>query len=177
MTPSTYRRGGEGLTIRFTMADSPVGRLLIASTERGICAVTIGDDDAALVQALEAEYPRASIERDDEALRPVRETVLESMTNQTSFGAVAFDMPGTPFQREVWQALRSIPRAERRSYAQVAASIGRPGAARAVASACAANPAAIVIPCHRVVRADGVEGGYRWGAERKRALLELEQSA
>lgn len=177
MTPSTYRRGGEGLTIRFTTADSPVGRLLIASTERGICAVTIGDDDAALVQALEAEYPRASIERDDEALQSTYGAVLGEMSLPESRTRVALDVPGTPFQREVWQALRNIPRGERRNYAQVAASIGRPSAARAVARACAANPVALVIPCHRVVRADGVEGGYRWGAERKRALLELEQSA
>ncbi len=175
MSPSTYRRGGEGLTIGFTTADSPVGRLLIASTKRGICAVTIGDDDAALVAALEAEYPRATIERDDEGLQSTCAAVLGETSHPGSRTSVAIDVPGTPFQREVWQALRGIPRGERRSYAQVAASIGRPSAARAVASACAANPAAIVIPCHRVVRGDGAMGGYRWGEKRKQALLELER--
>jgi AraC family transcriptional regulator of adaptative response/methylated-DNA-[protein]-cysteine methyltransferase len=171
MTPTSYRRGGEGMTMNYATADSSIGRLLVAATERGICAVSIGEDDAALEQSLTAEYPRATIRRNDDALRPYVDSIVAHLRDRTPLTALQLDVVGTPFQHEVWQALRSIPAGERRTYGQVAATLGNPQGARAVARACAANPAALVIPCHRVVRGDGGSGGYRWGAERKRALL------
>ena len=171
MTPTSYKKGGEGMTLQFATADSPIGRVLVAATERGICAVSIGEDDAALEASLTTEYPRATIERDDDAVRPYLNSVLNHLSNRTPLNVLPLDVPGTPFQRQVWQTLQTIPAGERRTYAEVAAAVGKPKAARAVASACAANPAALVIPCHRVVRSDGGNGGYRWGAERKRALL------
>jgi AraC family transcriptional regulator of adaptative response/methylated-DNA-[protein]-cysteine methyltransferase len=177
MPPATYRRGGEGMTIRFGTAASALGSLLVAATERGICAVSIGDDDSALEAALRAEFPRAIVERDDEAVRDGIDAVLGYLQHRSAIAALPLDLGGTPFQQDVWRALRAIPRGQRRTYAQVAADIGKPGAARAVASACAANPAALVIPCHRVVRGDGGLGGYHWGVERKRALLDEERQA
>jgi AraC family transcriptional regulator of adaptative response/methylated-DNA-[protein]-cysteine methyltransferase len=171
MTPTSYKRGGEGMTMNYATSDSAIGRILVAATERGICAVSIGEDDAALEQSLTAEYPRATIRRDDNALRPYLDTVLAHLRDRTPLGALPLDVVGTPFQHEVWQALRAIPAGERRTYGQIATTLGNPNGARAVASACAANPAALVIPCHRVVRGDGGSGGYRWGAERKQALL------
>jgi AraC family transcriptional regulator of adaptative response/methylated-DNA-[protein]-cysteine methyltransferase len=175
--PATYRRGGEGMTIRFGTAASALGSLLVAATERGICAVSIGDDDSALEAALRAEFPRAIVERDDEAVRDGIDAVLGYLQHRSAIATLPLDLGGTPFQQDVWRALRAIPRGQRRTYAQVAADIGKPGAARAVASACAANPAALVIPCHRVVRGDGGLGGYHWGVERKRALLDEERQA
>lgn len=177
MSPSTYRRGGQGMTIAYTTAPSPLGRVLVAATERGVCALTLGDDDAALRANLAAEYPRATLRRDDDALRPTLEAVLAHLANRQTLAALPLDVGGTPFQREVWQALRAIPAGERRSYGEVAVSIGKPQAARAVASACAANPVGLVIPCHRVVRGNGDLGGYRWGIERKQALLDTEKAA
>jgi len=171
MTPTSYKRGGEGMTMNYATADSPIGQILVAATERGICAVSIGEDDAALVQSLTAEYPRATIRRDDDALRPYMEAVLGHLRHRTSLGALPLDVVGTPFQHEVWQALRTIPAGERRTYGQIAATVGNSKSARAVARACATNPAALVIPCHRVVCGDGGSGGYRWGAERKQAIL------
>lgn len=171
MTPTSYKRGGEGMTMNYATADSPLGQILVAATERGICAVSIGEDDAALEQALNAEYPRATIRRDDDALRPYVDSIVAHLEHRTPLGALPLDVVGTPFQHQVWQALRTIPVGERRTYGQVAATVGIPNGARAVARACAANPAALVIPCHRVVRGDGDSGGYRWGTERKEAIL------
>ncbi len=171
MTPTSYKRGGEGMMMNFSTTDSPIGQILVAATERGICAVSIGEDDAALEQSLTAEYPRATIRRDDDALRPYVDAIVAHLRDRTSLTTLPLDVAGTPFQHEVWQALRTIPAGERRTYSQVAASLGNPQGARAVARACAANPAALVIPCHRVVRGDGGSGGYRWGAERKQAIL------
>ena len=171
MTPTSYKRGGEGMTMNYATADSPLGTVLVAATERGICAVSIGEDEAALEQALTAEYPRATIRRDDDALRPYVDSIVDHLRHQTTLGALPLDVVGTPFQHQVWQALRTIPVGERRTYGQIAATVGNPNGARAVARACAANPAALIIPCHRVVRGDGGSGGYRWGAERKEAIL------
>ncbi|MCC7023397.1 MAG: bifunctional DNA-binding transcriptional regulator/O6-methylguanine-DNA methyltransferase Ada [Thermomicrobiales bacterium] len=177
MPPSSYRRGGEGMTIRFGTAASAMGRVLVAATELGICAASIGDNDGALEAALRSEFPRAAIARDDEAVRDWLDAMLEHLRQRRGIVALPLDVMGTPFQRSVWRALRAIPEGERRSYAEVAAEIGKPSAARAVAAACAANPVALVIPCHRVVRGDGGLGGYRWGVERKRALLNAEERA
>jgi AraC family transcriptional regulator of adaptative response/methylated-DNA-[protein]-cysteine methyltransferase len=171
MTPTSYKRGGEGMTMNYATSGSPLGQILVAATERGICAVSIGEDDTALEQAITAEYPKATIRRDDDALRPYLDTVLAHLRDRTPLAALPLDVVGTPFQHEVWQALRAIPIGERRTYGQIAATLGNPNGARAVANACAANPVALVIPCHRVVRGDGDSGGYRWGAERKQALL------
>ena len=176
MTPTSYKRGGEGMTINYATTDSPLGRILVAATERGICAVSIGEDDASLEQALTAEYSRATIRRDDDALRLYVDSIVEHLQHRTPLGALPLDVVGTPFQHEVWQALRAIPAGERRTYGQIAAMVGNPNGARAVAKACAANPATLVIPCHRVVRGDGGSGGYRWGAERKQAILANEGS-
>lgn len=171
MTPTSYKRGGEGMTMTYATTGTPIGRVLVAATERGICAVSLGEDDATLEQSLSAEYPRATIRRDDDAVRPYVESVLAHLRDRTPLTTLPLDVVGTPFQHEVWQALRVIPAGERRTYGQVAATLGNPNGARAVARACAANPAALVIPCHRVVRSDGAAGGYRWGAERKQAIL------
>lgn len=165
------------MTIRFGTAASAMGRVLVAATELGICAASIGDNDGALEAALRSEFPRAAIARDDEAVRDWLDAMLEHLRQRRGIVALPLDVMGTPFQRSVWRALRAIPEGERRSYAEVAAEIGKPSAARAVAAACAANPVALVIPCHRVVRGDGGLGGYRWGVERKRALLNAEERA
>lgn len=175
MTPASYERGGEGAEIRYSIADGPFGRVLVAATGRGVCAVSLGEDDPALFAALVAEYPRAAIERNGEAVRPSLEAVLAHSRNRTSLAALPLDVAATPFQGRDWETLRAIPAGEWRTYGEVAAALGKPGAARAVASACAINPVAVVIPCHRVVRSDGDSGGYRWGAERKEALLAAER--
>jgi AraC family transcriptional regulator, regulatory protein of adaptative response / methylated-DNA-[protein]-cysteine methyltransferase len=176
MTPLSYKKGGEGMAIAYATGASPLGRVLVAATQQGICAVTLGENDEVLEQSLTAEYPRATILRDDDAVRPWLDSVLASLQQRKPLSALPLDVQGPPFQREVWQALREIPAGERRSYGDVAASIGKPNAVRAVANACASNPAALVIPCHRVVRANGDMGGYRWGTERKRALLASERA-
>ena len=157
--------------MKFSTGDSPVGRVLVAATERGICAVTLGEDDDSLESALTAEYPRATIQRDDDVLRPYLDAVLNHLSTRTSLATLPLDLGGTRFQRQVWQALSAIPAGERRTYREVAEAAGHPNAVRAVAGACPANPAAVVIPCHRVVRGDGGLGGYRWGLKRKQALL------
>ena len=175
MTPSSYRNGGEGMSIAYATAASPLGQILVAATDQGVCSVSLGASDDALQQALTAEFPRAAIRRDAEAIRPWLDSVLASLRERAPLPSLPLDVGGTPFQRQVWQALRAIPAGERRTYGELASSLGRPNGARAVANACAANPVAIVIPCHRVVRGDGEVGGYRWGAERKRALLAAER--
>lgn len=174
MTPGAYRRGGRGMRIRYTTADSPFGRLLVAATERGICAVTLGEEDLDLEAGLRGEYPNAEIGRDDEALKDWLGTVLPVLTGRPAARELPLDLQATAFQWRVWRALQEIPRGETRSYGEIAAALGRPTAARAVAQACASNRVALVVPCHRVVRGDGEAGGYRWGAERKRRILESE---
>lgn len=176
MTPGAYRRGGAGHHIRYTTLASAFGRLLLAVTERGVCAVSLGDADRALVAELEAEFPNAAvIERDDAALRAWAEPIIRYLDGVHVHPAVPLDCQGTDFQRRVWKVLQEIPYGETRSYGEVAAMIGQPSAARAVAQACANNKVALVVPCHRVVRGDGSLGGYRWGVDRKRRLLAREQ--
>jgi AraC family transcriptional regulator of adaptative response/methylated-DNA-[protein]-cysteine methyltransferase len=173
MTPGAYRRGGRGVRIRFTTATTELGQVLVAATERGLCAVTLGEDAAALEAALRREYPAAAVERDDEGLRRSAGAVVARMAGEEA-ERLPFDIDGTAFQWRVWDALQRIPRGHTRSYREVAADLGQPSAARAVARACATNRLAVVIPCHRVVREDGELGGYRWGLGRKRDLLERE---
>jgi AraC family transcriptional regulator of adaptative response/methylated-DNA-[protein]-cysteine methyltransferase len=188
MTPATYKRGGTGVTIRYGTAGSPLGRLLVAVSERGVCAVTLGDSDAALEEALRREYPRARIERAeagtvDENLEAWLGAIVRHLEGAQPSLALPIDVQATAFQRRVWQALQEIPYGATRSYGEIAAAIGQPRASRAVARACASNRVALVIPCHRVVPGDftasggaGAAGGYRWGAERKRRLLESERN-
>jgi len=176
MTPASYRRGGQGMDIRFTLVDTELGRMLVAGTARGICAVSFGEDDSALEHFLRSEYPAAAITRDDAALENWAQTLVEHLSGVRSQVGLPLDVVATAFQLRVWEELRRIPYGQTRSYAEVAQAIGEPQAVRAVANACAANPAVLVTPCHRVVRSDGSLGGYRWGAERKQALLEREAS-
>jgi AraC family transcriptional regulator of adaptative response/methylated-DNA-[protein]-cysteine methyltransferase len=174
MSPGVYRRGGRGMTIRYGTATAPLGRVLVAATERGVCAVALGDDDAALERGLRAEYPMADIDKSTDGLGDWLEAFVKYLEGDGELAEIPIDVQGTAFQQRVWDALRAIPSGEKRSYAQVAASIGRPTAARAVARACASNHVAIAIPCHRVVREGGGLGGYRWGVDRKYALLAQE---
>jgi AraC family transcriptional regulator of adaptative response/methylated-DNA-[protein]-cysteine methyltransferase len=179
MTPGAYRRGGEGVHIRYMTTSTALGRLLVAATDRGVCAVTLGDDDATLENALNSEYPRSTRTRvrggdGDADLRTWTDAVAAHLKGAESDLAVPIDVAGTPFQQRVWSELRRIPYGETRSYSQVAKSIESPSAVRAVAGACAHNRVALIVPFHRVVRAGGALGGYRWGIARKERLLARE---
>jgi len=174
MSPGAYRSGGKGQRIAYALADSPLGRLLIAATPKGICSVRFGEDDA-LVAELQAEFPHAELTQEWAAVEPYARAILEYLAGESRSLALPTDAPGTPFQHAVWAALKAIPYGQTRSYSQVAEAIGRPEAVRAVARACATNPVALVVPCHRVVGKGGSLSGYRWGLERKRALLEHER--
>jgi len=177
MTPATYRRGGSGMSISYTIASCSLGRVLVAATDRGISAVYLGDRDADLVAALRKEYPHAEIQIGaGEHAKWVREIVRHLAGSNPQLD-LPTDVAATAFQRRVWEALRAIPLGSTRTYSEVARSIGQPSAVRAVARACATNPTSIVVPCHRVVRTDGTMGGYRWGIERKKLLLKREKSA
>jgi len=175
MTPATYRKGGRGMAIAYTVTRSPLGRLLVAATERGVAAVSLGDSESALEASLRQEYPQAEIRRDDTGLQRWVRLVLDELAGATPRADLPLDVQATAFQHRVWQELRSIPRGETRSYAEVARRIGQPTAARAVARACATNRVALLVPCHRVVATSGGVGGYRWGVARKKALLASEQ--
>ena len=177
MTPAAFRRGGRGVAVRCTVARTPLGLLLVATTARGLCAVRLGDSAAELEAGLRSALPRALVTRDDAALAPLVRRVLAGVAAARPDPRLPLDIRATAFQRRVWQALRAIPPGETRTYAEVARVIGRPGAARAVGAACARNPLALVIPCHRVVRGDGGLGGYAWGVGRKRRLLQRERAA
>jgi AraC family transcriptional regulator of adaptative response/methylated-DNA-[protein]-cysteine methyltransferase len=162
------------MSIRFAIVDSPLGRLLVGATTRGVCAIALGASDDALEQALAQEYPAAEIARDTRSIGTWTRGVLAHLAGRVPRLELPLDIQATAFQWQVWKALGSIPYGETRSYSDIARAIGRPRAARAVARACAANPVALAIPCHRVVPASGGVGGYRWGAGRKKALLARE---
>ncbi|HXX28731.1 MAG TPA: bifunctional DNA-binding transcriptional regulator/O6-methylguanine-DNA methyltransferase Ada [Terriglobales bacterium] len=174
MTPDKYRRGAIAAPIRYTCADSPLGRMLIAATGKGICAIQFASSDEELEQGLRHEFPFAIRRRDDASLESWKRTLLEQMRGVRLYTSLPLDIQATAFQRRVWSYLRSIPFGETRSYLAVAKAIGRPTASRAVARACATNPIAVAIPCHRVVRSTGAVGGYRWGIRRQKILLDLE---
>lgn len=174
MTPSAYRSGGMGISMLFTTVRCEHGHVLVAATEQGLAAVSLGDDPAALERELRDEYPAADVRRDDGRLKRWARDVLAHLNGQAQAPDLPLDVAATAFEWKVWQALRRIPRGETRTYAEVARAIGRAGAARAVGSACGRNRLALVIPCHRVVPAAGGTGQYRWGAARKRALLAAE---
>lgn len=175
MTPDKYRRGAIATTIRYTCTDSPLGRMLVAATEKGICAIQFGESDAELAEGLKREFPFAVRKRDDQTMRSWTEAVLRQISGHKLNRSLPLDIQATAFQKRVWTHLQSLPFGTTQSYGEVAKAIGQPNAARAVARACASNRIAVAIPCHRVVREDGGMGGYRWGVERKRALLRMEQ--
>jgi AraC family transcriptional regulator of adaptative response/methylated-DNA-[protein]-cysteine methyltransferase len=179
MTPARYRAGGDGEDVRWSLVDTALGQALVATTERGICMVELGEDADALETKLRTEFPRARLQRvdagRDEFLAPRVRAVADALAGNEV--RVPLALVGTAFQKRVWDALMKIPRGQTRSYAELAASLGAPRAARAVASACAHNRVAVVVPCHRVIRGDGSLGGYRWGLDIKRGLLERESAA
>lgn len=174
MTAKQFRKGGDNVSVRYTLADCTLGRCLVAESERGICAILLGDDDATLVADLHGLFPAAQdVPADADFQQRVRE-VIAAINARDAPLSLPLDIRGTAFQQQVWQALRAIPCGETMSYQQLASAIGKPKAVRAVASACGANKLAIVIPCHRVIRGDGALSGYRWGIARKAQLLQRE---
>ncbi len=181
MTPATYGRGGRGMRIIYTIAGCALGRMLVAATERGVCSVALGNSDSELIAALFSEYPNASIDSKDTLISPSLNLWLNKVLDQIKGQKARIDLPldiqATAFQWRVWEELRRIPLGSTRSYQEIAKAIGKPKAVRAVAGACASNHVAMVIPCHRVIREDKELGGYRWGLERKRKLLERESKS
>ncbi|MGA7217001.1 MAG: bifunctional DNA-binding transcriptional regulator/O6-methylguanine-DNA methyltransferase Ada [Candidatus Sulfotelmatobacter sp.] len=175
MTPDKYRRGAIAATIRYALADSPIGRMLIAATDKGVCSIQFGRSDGELIEGLKREFPFAARKPDEGGLQLWIRALLSKMSGRELDVALPLDIRATAFQRRVWTYLQSIPFGEIRSYKQVAKAIGQPSASRAVARACATNPVAVEIPCHRVVREDKSSSGYRWGVERKNTLLKMER--
>ena len=176
MTPATYQKGGKGMKMRYTTAKSWLGEVLVAATERGVSAVYLGDAAAKLVNELRDEYPRAEIAPANGAFTQWVEEIVARTEGSAPRRELPLDLQATAFQRRVWQELQRIPRGTTRTYSQIARAVGKPRAVRAVARACATNPVSIVVPCHRVVRADGNLAGYRWGLSRKEKLLERERA-
>ena len=177
MTPAAYRRGGKGMNISYTIVNCPLGRMLLAATERGISALTLGDSDSVLEAALITEYPQAQIHRDDARFAAWTQILDRHLNGFEPRLDLPLDVQATAFQRRVWKELQKIPYGETRTYTQVARSIGKPRAIRAVARACATNPVSVIVPCHRVIREDGSLAGYRWGLKRKAALLNAERGS
>ena len=177
MTPGARRRGGRGETIRFTIVSTWLGWALVAATERGICMTALGDNRTALEADLHRRFPAATLEPADHALAGWADRVVRFITRPSEQLDLPLDIRGTAFQAQVWRALQKIPPGRTATYTEIAAALGRPKAVRAVAQACASNKLAVLVPCHRVVRRDGDLAGYRWGVERKRALIAREQDA
>jgi AraC family transcriptional regulator of adaptative response/methylated-DNA-[protein]-cysteine methyltransferase len=177
MTPATYQKGGKGMKIGYVVAKSPLGKVLVAATERGISAVYLGDSEGTLISELREEYPRAEIAPAADADQKWVREIVQRIEGKQPRLELPLDLQATAFQRRVWQELQRIPRGTTRTYSQVARALGRPKAVRAVARACATNPVSIVVPCHRVIREDGALAGYRWGLSRKEQLLEKERAA
>ena len=176
MSPTRFRDGGLNETIRFAIARCELGLLLVAATERGVCSVMLGDQAAELERLLRQQFRSANVEPDATGLQQHTAAILAAMTDHPAAGELPLDVRATAFQARVWRALRRIPRGETRSYAELAKAIGQPTAVRAVARACATNPVAIAVPCHRVIGSDGSLTGYRWGVDRKKKLLALERN-
>ncbi len=177
MTPGARRRGGQGERIGHVTVATPLGRALVAATERGICMTAFGEDEPALLAALRERFPAAEIVKGDKRLQEWAAQVVRFITAPDQTLDIPLDIRGTAFQARVWRALRRIPLGKTASYAEIATALGQPQAVRAVARACASNPLAVLVPCHRVVRSGGELGGYRWGVERKRDLLARERAA
>jgi AraC family transcriptional regulator of adaptative response/methylated-DNA-[protein]-cysteine methyltransferase len=177
MTPTAFRAGGQGEAIRFALGDCSLGAILVAATDKGVCAIQFGDDPEALLRELQDRFPKAQLLGGDAAFEQLVARVVGLVEAPAQEHDLPLDVRGTAFQQRVWQALRAIPSGKTASYAEIAAQIGRPKAVRAVAQACAANALAVAIPCHRVVRTDGSLSGYRWGVARKQALIAREAAA
>ena len=177
MTPATYQKGGKGMKIGYSIAKSPLGKVLVAATDRGVSAVYLGDAERKLVQELRDEYPRAEISPAADSFERWVKEIVQRVEGQPPRIELPLDLQATAFQRRVWQELQQIPRGATRTYSQVARALGNPKAVRAVARACATNPVSVVVPCHRVVREDGHLAGYRWGLSRKEQLLAQERAA
>jgi AraC family transcriptional regulator of adaptative response/methylated-DNA-[protein]-cysteine methyltransferase len=178
MTPASYAKGGKGAAIFYAISRCRLGKLLVAATERGLCRVELGTSDGALLEDLHNEFPEAeSIERDDAALGKFVTELLHRIDGKGPHRDLPLDIQATAFQRRVYEELLRIPAGETRTYAEIAEAIGQPSAARAVGNACANNPVALAIPCHRIVRNSGALGGYAWGIERKQALISAERRA
>ena len=175
MTPATYKKGGKKMIINYTIVDSRLGKLMVAATEKGICAVNFGDDAANLKDELKKEFWAATIENDDEILKDSVTVILQNLEGKQKILDLPLDIRGNAFQMCVWAELRKIPYGEARSYGQIAEKLGNARAVRAVAHACATNPVALITPCHRVIAANGKLSGYRWGVERKQQLLAQEK--
>jgi len=176
MDPSAYLAGAPDHRLRWTARRSALGWIILVASDRGLCAIKIGPARRGLVDAVRAEFPHATLAEDADGLEPAAEAVLQLAQGLEATVGLPLDLRGTAFQARVWEALRRIPAGEVRTYADVAAAIGSPGAVRAVGTACGANPLAIIVPCHRVVRSDGSLGGYHWGLEVKRQLLDAERA-
>ncbi len=174
MTPTTVRRGGQGVAIRFAVGETSLGAVLVAASDKGVCAIMLGDDPDALARDLQDRFPRAVLIGGDASFERTVAAVVGLVETPGHGHDLPLDIRGTAFQQQVWQALRAIPSGTTATYGEIAKAVGRPKAVRAVAQACAANPLAVAIPCHRVVRTDGDLSGYRWGVERKRVLLDRE---
>jgi AraC family transcriptional regulator, regulatory protein of adaptative response / methylated-DNA-[protein]-cysteine methyltransferase len=177
VNPGEFRRGGEGLRIRYSIIDSPLGRLLVAGTERGVCGVCIGDSDAFVERSLAEDYPSAILYRSDEGMKEWTGAFAKYFHGEHLALNLPLDVKATAFQSQVWKIIQSIPFGKTTTYGQIAKEIGEPEASRAVARACATNPVALVIPCHRVIGKDGSLRGYRWGNKRKQTLLKFEETA
>ncbi len=175
MTPASYARGGRGARITYGISDCPLGKIMVAATARGLCRVILGDNSEDLIADLEAEFPAAiELRRDDATVAVYIKELMRRMAGELPHAALPLDIQATAFQRRVWAELNQIPRGNTRSYGEIAAAIGQPGAARAVGQACGSNPVALAIPCHRALRNDGNLGGYAWGIERKQTLISSE---
>ena len=175
MTPAVWRRGGRGASVRYSVSQSPLGKILIAATDKGVCFLALGEDDTELVQQLRADLPEAVMKRDDAALAHYQDIVFNYLSGATPHPQLPLDVRATAFQCRVWQLLQQIRPGQTRTYSDLATELGGKQLTRAVARACATNPVSLLIPCHRVVRSTGQLAGYRWGLERKRKLLELER--
>lgn len=175
MTPATYGKGGRGARITYGIVETALGHLLVAATQQGLCSVKLGDSQAKLEEDLRDEFPAADVRADEQSLRSSIEAIVDHIEGKTTRVDLPLDIRATAFQRQVWEALRSIPYGATNSYSEIASAVGQKKAVRAVARACATNPVALVIPCHRVIREDKSLGGYRWGLERKEKLLATEK--
>jgi AraC family transcriptional regulator of adaptative response/methylated-DNA-[protein]-cysteine methyltransferase len=176
MTPASYRRGAAGVRIGYTVADSPIGQMLVAATDKGVCCIRFADSAKELEKGLKTEYREAELRRDEDTLRPWVEELLRHLRGEQQEIRLPLDVRATAFQRRVWEYLQAMLYGSTATYGEIARALGQPTAARAVARACATNPVCILIPCHRVVREDGSLGGYRWGLERKKTLLDREKA-
>lgn len=176
MTPAAYKKGAPGMNIEYSITKSNLGQILVAATERGISAIYLGENEKQLVSELRAEYPKAALRATPSTHGPWMKEIMNRLAGQTPNVELPLDVQATAFQRRVWQELQKIPRGTTSTYTQVARALGKPKSVRAVARACATNPVSIIIPCHRVIRADGNLAGYRWGLKRKQELLEREGS-